>query len=59
VSSPWPTRERRAFICLKCAEKGQAWRVFLYQDDDPDYVPRCPQHGRMTPQENKPYPKRK
>lgn len=45
---------RRAWICAndKCQPP---YRRFLTAEDPQDFVPACPEHGRMVQQENKPY----
>jgi hypothetical protein len=43
-------RERRCYICLKCQP---TLRVFLLPGETE--LPRCPEHGRMTREPNRPY----
>lgn len=55
---PPSARRRRAFTCghKDCnPPKMAALVVFLRPEEPEDYVPRCPQHGPMKPQSNKPY----
>jgi len=48
--------ERRAFVCDKCFKDGRPLRIFTLEGDP---VPRCPQHGKMRREPNKPYRKDK
>jgi len=45
-------RERRCYICPTCYANGRALRIFITPGDKP---PKCPQHGKMTRERNKPY----
>jgi hypothetical protein len=44
--------ERRAFVCDKCYAAKAPLRIFA-QPGEP--APKCPQHGRMRLEKNKPY----
>ena len=46
-------RERRAYICPRCFAAKTPYRVFTTPGETK--VPRCPQHGAMERQPNKPY----
>ena len=47
--------ERRCFVCDKCFDKGHARRIFLTPGEDEKAKARCPEHGRMRREPNRPY----
>jgi hypothetical protein len=44
--------ERRAYVCDACYKAKAPLRIFAQPDEPP---PKCPQHGRMRLEKNKPY----
>jgi hypothetical protein len=44
--------ERRAYVCDRCYANKQPLRIFIAPDAKP---PKCPEHGRMRLEKNKPY----
>jgi hypothetical protein len=47
--------ERRCYVCDACYKAKAPLRIFQ-QPGDP--VPKCPQHGKMRLEKNKPYKSR-
>jgi hypothetical protein len=44
--------ERRAYVCDKCYANKTPLRVFVRPGEA---APKCPQHGKMRLERNKPY----
>lgn len=49
--------ERRAYVCKKRTDPKVKCnlRIFATPADPPDFVPSCPDHGKMQRDPNRPY----
>lgn len=44
--------ERRCYVCDRCYKDGRPLRIFILAGEK---EPRCPEHGKMRREHNKPY----